>query len=553
MRKILAYCSAEFGLTTRLPTYSGGLGILAGDHAKAAADVGLPLVGVSLWYHQGYGLQRIDEHGEQQLDFPRCRPADVLSKTSADVVVTLGGSEVVVHVWRYEVIGRHGHVVPILFLDTMDDRNDPEWQDVSRMLYGGDHHNRLRQEAILGVAGYRAVKQLYPDAELHAHLNEGHTAFFAASMLLDLGDLALVRERCHFTTHTPVPAGHDVFEQADVAEVLGDSLPAEIAKLGGDTRLSMSVLALALSSTCNGVSELNAKVAMGMFPDHQIDGLTNGVHFDTWVHPEIGAVYDRHVAGWRDDPFALEAVAGRTDAAFLADFERARAHAKRELCDYVNASTSLGFDPDVLTIGFARRAAPYKRALLIFHDIERLLALSDGRLQIVFAGKAHPNDVRGRQLVASLVRTARSLRGRLRVAFLANYSMWHGRMLTAGADIWLNNPVRPMEACGTSGMKASLNGAPNLSVLDGWWAEGCEHGVNGWALVEAHDDQDDERDAESLYRVLGEEVMPTYYDAPERFAAIRRAAVATAPRFSARRMVLDYARRYYAVGPVPER
>lgn len=551
MHKILAYCSAEFGLTTRLPTYSGGLGILAGDHAKAAADVGLPLVGVSLWYHQGYGIQRIDELGEQQLDFPRCRPQDVLQDTGVEIELELPGQTVFVHVWRYDVVGRGGHIVPVHFLDTMDERNEPEWQDVSRMLYGGDHTNRLRQEVILGVGGFAAIRKLYPDAEVHAHLNEGHTAFFAASMLLELGDLERVRARCHFTTHTPVPAGHDVFEHADIVTILGDKLPPEIAKLGGTERLSMSVLALALASTCNGVSELNAKIAMGMFPNRQIDGLTNGVHFDTWIHPHIGSVYDRHFSGWRDDPALLEGITTLNDAGFDAEFAEARGLAKRELCEFVNASTSLGFDPDVLTIGFARRAAPYKRALLIFQDIERLLALTGGKLQIVFAGKAHPNDVRGRQLVTSLVRTTRSLRGRLRVAFLPNYSMWHGRMLTAGSDIWLNTPVRPMEACGTSGMKASLNGVPNLSVLDGWWAEACDHGVNGWAMVEAHDDQDDVRDADALYTLLENEVLPAYYETPAHFEAIRRAAVATAPRFSARRMVLDYAHRYYGVGEPP--
>jgi starch phosphorylase len=546
MTTLVAYISAEFGLTTRLPTYSGGLGILAGDHAKAAADLGLPLVGVSLWYHQGYGLQRIDEQGEQHLDFPRTRPEDVVESTGVELDLQLEGQTVHVRVWRYDVIGRGGQIVPIYFLDTMDDRNEPEWQDVSRMLYGGDTMNRLRQEAILGIGGYAAIRALYPEAELRAHLNEGHTAFFATELLrASGGDVAATRARCHFTTHTPVPAGHDVFDREDVERVLGDHIDAETIALGGPERLSMSVLALALSDTCNGVSELNAKVASEMFPGRQIDGLTNGVHFDTWVHPEMGAVFDAHVGGWRDDPFALEGVRDLEDAGFDADFDAARRVAKSELCEFVNASTGLGFDPEILTIGFARRAAPYKRAMLIFHDIERLLSISDGRLQLVFAGKAHPNDVRGRQLVARLVRTARSLRGRLRVAFLQNYSMWHGRMLTSGVDIWLNNPTRPMEACGTSGMKASLNGAPNFSVLDGWWAEACQHGENGWALVEAHDDEDDVRDAESLYRVLENEILPTYYDTPDRFRAIRKAAVATAPRFSARRMVLDYSGRYY--------
>lgn len=547
MTRILAYISAEFGLTTRLPTYSGGLGILAGDHVKAAADLALPLVGVSLWYHQGYGLQRIDDHGEQHLDFPRCAPGEVLEDIGLTLDVPLDGATIKVKVWRTTLRGRGGAPLPLLYLDAMDEANPAVWQDASRMLYGGDNDNRLRQEALLGLGGWMAVRALYPDAEIHAHLNEGHTAFFASSMLHELGDLALVQQRCHFTTHTPVPAGHDVFDHAAATKVLGDWLPATVAKLGGPDRLSMSVLALALSSTCNGVSELNAKVASTMFPGRQIDGLTNGVHFDTWVHPAMGAFYDEALPGWRDDHAILRGVASITDAGFDAGLDRARFTAKAELCEFVNASTSLGFDPELLTIGFARRAAPYKRALLIFRDLERLLEISGGRVQLVFAGKAHPNDIKGRQLVAQLVRTARSLRGKLRVAFLPNYSMWHGRLITGGADIWLNNPVRPMEACGTSGMKATLNGAPNFSVLDGWWAEACDHGRNGWALVEAHDDEDDARDADSLYKVLEHEILPAYYDQPAQMRQIRKGAIAVAPDFSARRMVNQYASRYYGL------
>jgi starch phosphorylase len=549
MTTLIAYVSAEFGISTRLPTYSGGLGILAGDHVKAAADLGLPLVGVTLWYHQGYGVQRIDEHGEQHLDFPHCKPADVLEDSGARLELSLEGSTIHVRVWRHRLAGPGGAEVPVLFLDTMDERNAPEWQDVSRMLYGGDQLNRLRQEAVLGLGGYAAVRALYPTQPLRAHLNEGHTAFFALAMLRERGgDRAAVQAACHFTTHTPVPAGHDVFERADVQRVLGAAIDAETMALGGPERLSMSVLALALSGSCNGVSRLNAEVARGMFPGRQIDALTNGVHLPTWIHPELAALYDAHLPGWRVDPAALAAAATLDDAGFDADLDAARREAKRDLCDYANAESSLGFDPEVLTLGFARRAAPYKRALLIFRDLERLLALSDGRLQLVFAGKAHPNDVRGRQLVARLVRMARSLRGRLRVAFLPNYSMWHGRLITSGVDVWLNTPVRPMEACGTSGMKATLNGVPNLSVLDGWWAEACQHGVNGWALVEAHDDEDDARDAEALYQVLEREVLPRYYDDPAAMRATRKAAIATAPAFSARRMVLEYAERYYDLG-----
>ncbi len=546
--KTVAYISAEFGLRTSLATYSGGLGVLAGDHVKSAADAGVPLVGISLYYHQGYGLQRIDVHGEQHLDFPRCSPSALLADSGVRLKLELDGQTVHAHAWRFDQVGRHGHVVPVYFLDTLLPENPPEWQDVSRMLYGGDHANRLRQEAVLGIGGYELMQALGWQGELCAHLNEGHTAFFACAMLRDLGDRDAVRRRTHFTTHTPVPAGHDVFDLEDVVRVVGAYVPEAVAKLGGESRVSMSTLASALADSCNGVSEINARVARDIFPDRAVDGLTNGVHFDTWVHPALAALYDRFAPGWRDDSHLLEPLVARDDAEFDAAFDAARAVAKAELIEYANGLTQLGLREDVLTLGFARRAAPYKRATLLFTDLDRLLKFGTGRVQVIFAGKAHPNDVRGRALVSEIVKRSRELRGRLNVAFLPNYNMWLGRMLTSGVDIWLNNPIRPLEACGTSGMKAALNGVPNFSVLDGWWAEGCAHGENGWAIGHGEEHRDDLRDADALYRVLGEQILPAWEADPSVFRAVRKRAVATAPAFSAARMIRQYDQRYYGTG-----
>ncbi|HAN32370.1 MAG TPA: alpha-glucan family phosphorylase, partial [Myxococcales bacterium] len=285
----VAYISAEFGLRASLATYSGGLGVLAGDHVKSAADAELPLVGISLYYHQGYGLQRINEHGDQTLEFPHCPPSTLLEDTNIRLRLQLSSIEVQAHAWRFVQRGRSGHEVSVYFLDTLLPDNPVEWQEVSKTLYGGDNSNRLRQEAILGIGGYELMKVLGHEGELRAHLNEGHTAFFACSMLQDLGDRDEVRRRTHFTTHTPVPAGHDFFELDELQSVVGHYIPREVAALGGTPTVSMSKLASALADSCNGVSELNARVASDIFPDRDVQGLTNGVHFDTWVHPQMGA------------------------------------------------------------------------------------------------------------------------------------------------------------------------------------------------------------------------------------------------------------------------
>lgn len=540
----IAYVTAEIGLTTAVPTYSGGLGVLAGDHVKAAADLGLPLVCVTLFYKLGYGMQTIDSLGEQVLDFPRCEPGDVLENTGARVTLHFEGEDVQIQAWRRWVTGRHGHRIPVLFLDSDLVGNSPLWRPVANLLYGGDVLNRLRQEAILGIGGYEILRALgYND--LQAHLNEGHTAFFAAAMLRDLGSVEVTRKRVHFTTHTPVAAGFDRFGHRDIQRIVGDYVPHAVAELGGKESLNMAWLAAALAATVNGVSVINARVAASLFNNVQIDALTNGVHFDTWVSPEMAALYDHHIHGWRNKPELLQAVSEIDDE----PWDQARRRAKRELLEYANGMTQLGFDAEILTLGFARRIAPYKRATLIFRDLERLLTIGRGKLQILFAGKAHQNDTEGRKLVHELVELSHQLRGDLRVGFLTNYNMWLGHKMAAGVDVWLNNPVRPLEACGTSGMKAVLNGVPNLSILDGWWAEGCQDGVNGWSIGQDWDVRDDDRDAAALYDALETRVFPVYYGDKAAWRDMQRAAVAAAPDFSAQRMVLAYATRYYGWTP----
>ena len=536
---LIVYVSAEFGLTPALPIYSGGLGILAGDHVKSAADLGLPFVAVGLYYHQGYGLQSIDAYGDQHLDFPCTDPSLVLEDTGVQLEIVFDGDPIQIKVWRKTIQGRGGDV-DVLLLDTLLPENPDHWQAVSRMLYGGDNHNRLRQEAVLGIGGYRAIRKMYPGRDLRAHLNEGHCSFFAATMAKDIG-VEATRETVHFTTHTPVPAGHDHFNRWEVDRVVRGHCEPEVIDLGGKAEISMSHLAAGLAGTMNGVSEINARIASTeIFPGRQVDGLTNGVHFPSWTAAGMRALYDVHLPKWRDDPDELLKIDSVDDKAF----DLARRESKLALLDYVNGATEMAFSPDVLTIGFGRRTVPYKRATLIFSDIERLLSFGRGRLQLIFAGKAHPNDLRGQKIVRELVGWSQKLHDDLRVAFLPNYNMWLGRLMTSGTDVWLNNPIRPREACGTSGMKAALNGVANASILDGWWAEGCRHGENGWAIGGPDEQHDDERDAAALYDLLENDVLPAFEDAAT-MRQIRREAIKTAPRFSGRRMVQEYARRYY--------
>ena len=354
-------------------------------------------------------------------------------------------------------------------------------------------------------------------------------------------------ERTLFTTHTPVPAGHDRFDWGMVREVIGDLLPEdaeELVRAAGDPedgrRCSMSHLAVALSTAINAVSNLNAQVASTMFGDAHIAPITNGVHHITWTSPTMTTLFDAQLPGWKEDPSQLGYAGSIPDDALL----ESRQTNRRILRELVRASTGVTLEKDRLTIGFARRFATYKRANLVFSDLERLKSIGGGRIQFVFSGKAHPKDEGGKQLIRDIFASAEEVRDDIPVAFIENYDMATGLAMTSGVDIWLNNPIRPLEASGTSGMKAAMNGVPNCSILDGWWPEGCEHGVNGWAIGQADDERDDERDAENIYNVLENEVLPLWDEGPERWAKLMRASIATSARFTGTRMIADYLHFY---------
>lgn len=510
-RFLAAYFCLEFGLDESLPIYSGGLGVLAGDHLKAASDLGIPLVGVGLLYRHGYFRQRLDDSGRQVEDAQPVDPATLgLVREDVSVEVELGGETIEAAVWRADV-GR----VPLYLLDA---------EGLTDSLYGGDREHRIRQELLVGVGGVRALAALGLEPTVF-HMNEGHSAFLALERIRALvadgvpRDEAVERVRAStvFTTHTPVPAGNEVFDEDLVRRYLGD----EVLELGRweDGGFGMTPFALRLGAHANAVSELHGEVAREMWAgiDTPIGHVTNGVHPGTWVAPEL-AERVQDGGEWRWERIAD-----------VEPEELWRIHTGRKF----RVTDLAGLDPDLLTIGFARRFATYKRAGLVFSDVERLLALP---VQVIVAGKAHPADEAGKDLMQSIA----SL-GRDRIVFLEDYDMGLARLLVQGCDVWLNTPRRPLEASGTSGMKAAMNGVLNLSVLDGWWAEGYESDV-GWAIA----GEDDAADAEELYRLLEHEVVPTFYEDRARWIEMMKASIARlSPRFSMHRALVDYAERYY--------
>lgn len=542
----IAYFTAEIGLWSELHTYSGGLGVLAGDHVKSAADVNLPLVGMSLLYREGYGRQHLDDQGIQSETYAPIDPNDHLTNTGHTIQLPLDGSTLYASIWKAHVVGVGGHVVPVYFLDTFHPNNSAEFVGLGARLYGGDDSTRVRQEYLLGVGGVRALQALGHDFA-GMHLNEGHCTFAMLEMLHQGWTREELAQRTLFTTHTPVPAGHDRFEWSLVEEVMGDLLPSDARELvqnAGDSeggrRCSMSHLAVALSTAVNAVSNLNAQVASTMFGTTHIAPITNGVHHITWTSPQMTGLFDHHLPGWKEDPSQL-GYAGRLPDAALQDARKVNRRILREL---VRASTGVELDEHRLTIGFARRFATYKRANLVFSDLERLRSIGADRIQFVFSGKAHPKDEGGKQLIRDIFDSAKEVAEDIPVAFIENYDMATGLAMTSGVDIWLNNPIRPLEASGTSGMKAAMNGVPNCSILDGWWPEGCEHGVNGWAIGHSEDERDDARDAENIYNVLEHEVLPLWDEGPERWAKLMRASIATSARFTGTRMISDYLHFY---------
>lgn len=557
----IAYFSMEVAIDPRMPTYSGGLGVLAGDVLRSFADLRIPAVGVTLLYRSGYFHQMLDAEGGQSERPASWQPADVVRLLPARVSVAIAGARVQVQAWRYDVRGHGGFTVPLLLLDTDLPENPPEHRSLSASLYAGDDRHRLAQEIVLGVGGLRMLRALDYTGLARYHMNEGHSSLLALELLRERAqgdpargwDFRSVRGRCVFTTHTPVPAGHDQFSHDVARQMLGEEFPDEIVRmLGGDERLNMTLLAMNLSQYVNGVAKKHGEVSRSMFPGYPIDAVTNGVHSRTWTCESFRQLFDRHIPGWSADPFLLRnAVRIPADEIWSAHVE-----AKRRLVDRINGVTGTRLDPEVLTLGYARRATQYKRMTLVLRDPDALRSLVQrvGPLQLVFAGKAHPRDDPGKHLIREVFARARELRGVVEIAYLPDYDSELARLLTAGADVWLNTPSPPLEASGTSGMKAAHNGVPSLSVLDGWWLEGHIEGTTGWSIGtrERGNESDEERDradASDLHRKLAEKIAPLFYDDREAWVGVMRHAIAiNASFFNTHRMVQQYAAHAYLSG-----
>ena len=553
---MVAYFSMEICLEEAIPTYSGGLGVLAGDTLRSAADLSVPIVGVTLLHRKGYFEQHLDASGNQTEQPVTWRPENHLEPVDARSSVVIEGRTVHIRAWKYPVRGVKGHEVPVYLLDTQLDEND-EWdRTLTDYLYGGDNHYRLCQEIVLGMGGAALLRALNCQADLY-HLNEGHSALLTLCLLqwqldgrkafeLDESDVDQVRRRCVFTTHTPVPAGHDKFPIEIVTQVLGaeDVELLVAARCIDDGMLNMTHLALRLARFVNGVAMKHREVSQGMFPNFPIDAITNGVHAGTWTSPPFQALFDRRIPEWRVDNLYLRYAVGIP----LPEIRAAHAESKKQMIATLTERTGVALDPKVFTIGFARRATPYKRADLMFTNSARLadIAASVGPIQIVFGGKAHPNDSGGKELIRRIHEGAAALADRITVVYVENYEMEIAAQIVAGVDLWLNNPMKPLEASGTSGMKAALNGVPSLSVLDGWWIEGHVEGVTGWSIGDSELDGDQSKDANEIYIKLERVILPLYYGLPFAYAEVMRSSIAlNGSFFNTQRMVGQYVRNAY--------
>ncbi|MGH7799121.1 MAG: alpha-glucan family phosphorylase [Thermodesulfobacteriota bacterium] len=556
----VAYFSMEIGLDPAMPTYSGGLGILAGDTIRSAADLSIPMVAVTLLHRKGYFYQRLDASGWQRDEPTEWAVDDFLQEMPERTAVSIEGRTVQIRAWKYEATGIDGYKVLVFFLDT-DLQENFEWdRTLTHFLYGGDQRYRLCQEIILGIGGLRMLRALSYENIERFHMNEGHASLLTLELLdeeakkagrksISHEDIEAVRKKCIFTTHTPVPAGHDQFPLDLVSRVLGRREVYDMKDVFCcEGLLNMTYLALNLSHYINGVAKKHGEITRLMFAGYLIDAITNGVHVATWVSASFQELYDRHIPGWREDNFSLRS------ALSIPKQEVWNSHieAKKRLIQYVNRETNVGMDVNFLTIGFARRATAYKRGDLAFRDIERLKNISSkaGTFQLIYAGKAHPQDQGGKELIRRIFQAKEALKKEIKIAYLENYDIELGKMMTSGVDLWLNTPQQPLEASGTSGMKAALNGVPSFSILDGWWNEGHIEGITGWSIGENHrgagEDHDPSKDAISLYSKFEQVIIPLYYNDRDRFIDVMRHSIAlNGSFFNTQRMLQQYVLKAY--------
>ncbi len=525
----IAYFSMEIGISNEIPTYSGGLGVLAGDIVRASADLRLQMVALTLVSRKGYFKQKITKEGEQQ-EFPdEWDPSKSLFLMPKNVTVMIENRPVKIQAWLYEHQSPTGGMVPIFFLDTNVEGNHPEDREITDYLYGGDKKYRLKQEIVLGIGGVKFLKDFSFNIRKY-HMNDGHSALLTFELLKENNlNMEKVKSLCVFTTHTPIEAAFDQFSYSLAEEVLSkEYMMSTMQQFAGPDNLNLTYLALNLSKYVNGVSKSHVEYSRRLFPGQYIRSVTNGVHSYTWTCLFFKELYDKYIPSWASEPILL------VRATEIPSREIWDAHtlAKKTLLEFVDKSTHIELDPQVLTIGFARRATGYKRATLIFSDLHRLLEVNKkGKIQMVFAGKAHPKDIEGKRMIKEVYDYAEKLKDQIEIVYLENYDMTMAGLLTSGVDVWLNTPIPPMEASGTSGMKAAHNGVVNFSVLDGWWMEGCIEGVTGWSIGPHPKElvtEDEKREIElrDLYSKLEYLIVPTYYEQREAWISLMKNSIA---------------------------
>ena len=553
----IAYFSMEIALESILPIYSGGLGILAGDALRSAADMGIPMIAVTLVYDAGYFYQQIGPNGEQIEKEMKWDFSDDFERLEQQVILELQDKSIKVEAWKYEIIGRNGHKIPVILLDTDLKLNEPWQRKLTHMLYDANPFQRIAQEMILGICGFRMLEKLGYNKIKTYHLNEGHAAFLIFDLLKKYKTLTEVKKHCVFTTHTPVRAGLEEFEYNLVYDVFRNRLPEQIHEFGGKNALNMTILALNGSGYTNAVSKKHNEVSKKMFPGFEINYITNGVHLGYWLSPYMRDFFNNELSrDWHHNFRLFE------NALNLDNYELWRAHskAKRLLIEYENSHSWVLFDKNLLTIGFARRMAEYKRPLLIFSDLERLAKIIENKAQLIFAGKAHPADMQSKSYVKKIYDYSDYLWNSygIGVVFLENYEISLAKLLVGGVDLWLNNPRRYLEASGTSGMKASINGVLNLSTLDGWWIEGyyMSDKKAGWAIGPEPSDPkaltaDDSFDAEDLYFKLEKEIIPLFYNNKREWQERMKYAIKLSAYFNTNRMMEEYALKSYKLEKQP--
>lgn len=551
IKRKYAYLSMEIGLDPRMHTYSGGLGVLAGDTVKSFAKLEVPAVAVTQLNRRGYCKQELEENGNQ-VDYPNdWNPGEFLEPIDTDVEVIIEGNDIKLRAWKKEVKSPFNQFyIPIFFLDTNLPENNDRYRDITDRLYLGDRRYRFFQEVVLGIGGFRLLRDLGFDNIEKYHLNESHSSLLALELLKENDwNLDKIKNLCTFTTHTPEKSGHDVFPYNLVSDVLGDYVHiSELKNLLDEESLDMTSLALAASGYANAVSKRHSEVSNRMFPNHNIGSITNGVHVPGWVSEEFEIVYDRNLPGWRKSPSVLR----RAVSIPKKEIWEAHQAEKHKLVDYVNSNTDQVLENDTFTIGCARRATSYKRADLIFYELNELkkIAKNAGQFQIIFGGKAHPHDFDGKEIIKRIFENVRKLVDDIKVVYLEDYEMDLAKLMTAGVDLWLNTPERGREACGTSGMKAACNGVPQMSTLDGWWIEGHIENTTGWSVGPEPSDEvenSNEKVAFDIYEKLEDLIIPRYYSERDDWIEIMLNTISlNASYFHTDRMVEEYLEKSYS-------